>query len=130
MGAVYNRAAPHVRRLAMIHAAMNGACEVNPDHLAAALALWHYSAESAGYIFGTSTGDRLADDILEYLRGAADLGMTRTALSAALGRHQPTSRMTEALTTLEWAGLARREVRTDTGGRPSETWYATEGRTP
>jgi hypothetical protein len=128
MGAVYNRAAPHVRRLAMVHAAMNGAETVNSDHLSAALALWHYCGESARYIFGGSTGDRLADDILEHLRGAGELGLTRTGLSAALGRHQSASRMTEALTTLEQARLARRELRTDTGGRPAETWYATEGR--
>jgi hypothetical protein len=127
MGAVYNRAAPHVRRLAMIHAAMNGGQAVNPDHLSAAIALWQYCADSARYIFGDSTGNRLADDILEHLRGAADLGMTRTGMSAALGRHQSASRMTEALTTLERAGLARRELRADTGGRPAETWYATEG---
>lgn len=128
MGAVFNRAAPHVRRLAMIHAAMNGEHAVNPDHLSAAIALWHYCAESARYVFGSSTGDRLADDILEHLRGAADRGMTRTELSAALGRHQSASRMTEALTTLERAGLARREQRDDTGGRPAETWRASEGR--
>lgn len=128
MGAIFNRAAPHVRRLAMIYAAMNQARAVNPDHLSAAIALWHYCAESARFIFGGSTGDRLADDILEHLRGAADLGLTRTGLSGALGRHQSATRMNEALATLERAGLARREAQTDTGGRDATVWYATEGR--
>jgi hypothetical protein len=128
MGAVYNRAAPHVRRLAMIHAAMNGGEAVNTDHLSAAIALWHYCAESARYIFGASTGNRLADDILEHLRGAGDRGMTRTELSNCFGRHQSASRLNEALTMLESAGLIRRGLRTDTGGRPAETWFAKEGR--
>jgi hypothetical protein len=127
MGAVYNRAAPHVRRLAMIHAAMNGAGAVTTEHLSAAIALWHYCVESARYIFGTSTGNRLADDIREYLRAAGELGLTRTALSACLGRHTPATRISEALNLLLSAGLARREVRSETGGRPAETWYTAEG---
>lgn len=128
MGAIFNRAAPHVRRLAMIYAAMNRALAVNQDHLSAAIALWHYCAESARFIFGNSTGDRLADDILEHLRDAADRGMTRTDLTNALGRHQSASRMSEALNTLERYGLARQKERTETGGRPAETWYVTGGR--
>jgi hypothetical protein len=129
MGAIYNRSAPHVRRLAMIQAAMNGCERVSGEHLSAALALWQFCADSARYIFGESTGNPLADDVLEYLRAAQELGMTRTEISNALGRHVSASRLTGALTTLERAGKVRREEIKDTGGRPSEKWYATGGKT-
>jgi hypothetical protein len=128
MGAIYNRAAPHVRRLAMIHAALNGRDSVSDEHLAAALALWQYCADSARYIFGDSTGNQLADDVLEYLRAALDRGMSRTEITNALGRHVSASRLTEALTTLERARLAHREEIKDTGGRPAERWFTVGGR--
>lgn len=124
MGAIYNRAAPHVRRLAMIQAAINGNDQVGFDHLAAALALWQYCSDTATFVFGASTGDRLADDILAYLQATGKCGMTRTEITNALGRNQSASRISEALTMLETARLARRETQTDTGGRPAERWYA------
>ncbi len=127
MGAIYNRAAPHVRRLAMIQAVINGKDQVDIDHLEAALALWQYCSDSASYIFGASTGDRLADDILTYLKAAGPLGMTRTEITNALGRNTSASRISEAMMTLERSKLARRESVKDTGGRPAERWYAVEG---
>ena len=130
MGAIYNRAAPHVRRLAMIYAAINGCESVTAEHLTAALAFWQYCSDSATFIFGAATGDKVADDVLEYLRAADPMGMTRTEVSNALGRHITASRLSAALTGLEQAKLAKRRTNENTGGRPSETWFATDGRQP
>src|SRR5262249_51504919 len=128
MGAIHNRAAPHVRRIAMIYAVMDRSAVVTEGHLAAALAFWDYCSRSAKFVFGESTGERVADDLLECLQGAPQ-GLPRTELSNAMGRHVTSSVMSAALLTLERYGWARRELE-ETGGRPAERWRAIRGRTP
>ena len=65
---VLSRASVHVLRLALVFALVDRARTIDVPHLQAALAVWDYSARSARYVFGTSTGNRNADALMRFLR--------------------------------------------------------------
>ena len=67
----------------------------------------------------------MADDALQALRNASPDGLTRTAIRDLLGRNKNADRIGVALNLLASRGLASVEHR-KTGGRPVETWLATE----
>lgn len=121
-GAVVGRAEAQVLRLATLYAVMDLSRTIELPHLEAALALWGYAEQSALYVFGDSTGDEVADRIMEALR-AAPKGLTRNEIRNLFGRHKSSERIGRALAELERLGCARRELR-DTGGRPEERWHA------
>jgi hypothetical protein len=91
------------------------------------LAVWEYAEASAAHIFGASLGDPVADDIYRALRHAGREGMTRTALRDLFGRHQSADRIGAALALLASKGKTRMEIK-QSGGRPAESWIATEAR--
>src|SRR5215213_1663493 len=76
-GAVVGRAEAQVARLATIYAVMDKSHSIEQEHLEAALALWDYSEASSRYVFGDATGDPIADQIVEALKAASQVGMTR-----------------------------------------------------
>jgi hypothetical protein len=121
-GALLGRAEAHVLRLALIHAMMNRSADVKAEHLRAALALWKYCEASVAYVFGDATGDAVADEILTLLR-ASPAGVTRTDLMNHFARHRSSDRIGQALALLLRYGRVRCE-RQETGGRPSERWFA------
>src|SRR5262249_51435294 len=98
---------------------------IRAEHLQAALALWDYCEQSVRYIFGDSLGDPLADDLLLLLRAAGQAGMTRSEICNYLDRHQSAERGKRALGLLLESNLAHFE-RVQTGGRPSERWFASK----
>lgn len=122
--ALLERGAPHVMRLAMLHALLDGTGHVDVPHLNAALAFWRYCADSWRFIYH-DTGSRtpMATKLLGALEAAGPGGLTRTAIRDDVVRSGdvPAERITNALAELQRAGLA---VRTDeaTGGRPRERW--------
>lgn len=120
-GAMMGRAEANVMRLAVLYAVLDCSACVTFDHLKAALAVWTYSAASVYYIFGNSTGDEVADQILRELKQCPD-GKTRTDISGFLGRNQSASRIDKALNCLLQGGLAEM-VKVKTPGRPVEKWY-------
>jgi hypothetical protein len=101
---------------------LDGSTVIGSDHLLGGLAVWTYAEQSARYIFGSQTGDAVADEILSQVR-RAPAGMTRTEIRDAFGRHQSKTRIDDALRTLRDCGLVR-SVRTETGGRPVEMWFS------
>jgi hypothetical protein len=123
LGAITARAEAQTIRLAVIYALLDGSDKIDLPHLEAALAIWEYCELSAAYVFGDAIGDPIADDIVHALR-AAPGGMTRTALNNLFGRHQSSGRIGVALQLLVKKGRARPEIN-QSGGRPSETWFAT-----
>jgi hypothetical protein len=130
LGKVTQRASPYVLRLSCLYALLDCAATVRREHLGAALALWKYCEDSARYIFGERTGDRLADDILRALRDAEGDGLTRTSISNLLGRNINAARIGGALASLAEAGLAySKSERTEHSKRPVERWFATAGQT-
>jgi hypothetical protein len=122
-GAMLGRGEAQVMRLACLYAVLDQSNVIRLEHLQAALAVWSYAEASVRYIFGDSTGDPVADEILRALKNCPD-GMTRTELHNLFGRHQPAGRISKALTLLLEHGLARRETE-QTGGKPAERWWAT-----
>ena len=86
-GAVTSRAEAQVLRLSLLYALLDRSCQVRVEHLRAALAVWQYCEDSARRIFGESTGDRLADELLEMIR--ARPGISRTELHRGFNGHLP-----------------------------------------
>jgi hypothetical protein len=121
LGAMTARAEAQVMRLALIYALVDRSCVIAAPHLEAALALWTYAEDSVRWAVGDLFGDAVADAIRDALIFAGDDGLTRTEISAMLGRHAKASRIDAALQTLEAAGLVTRGRR-ETGGRPAEIW--------
>ena len=95
---------------------------IGAPHLLAALALWDYVERSAYFLFGDSLGDPLADDLLRLLR-SCPAGLTAHGDPRLLPapRLRRTDRPGAGL--LLQHKLARQE-HVQTGGRPSERWYA------
>jgi len=124
---VTSRAEAQCVRLALIYALLDGAANIDRPHIRAALAVWEYAEASAAHIFGASLGDNVADDILRALQNSGSEGMTRTAIRDLFGRHQSSDRIGAALALLMSRRRAKAENR-QSGGRPTETWFATEVR--
>ena len=78
---------------------------------------------SARYTFGDAFGDYVVDTILRRLRKSPK-GLTRTDIREIFSRNRSEAEISNALRVLEEHGLARCE-REQTGGRPSERWFAT-----
>lgn len=68
-GALLGRAAPHVTRLSLLYALLDGADAIRVEHLKAALAVWKYCEDSVTFIFGNVSVDWDGDKILTALAG-------------------------------------------------------------
>jgi hypothetical protein len=122
LGAITSRAEPQVLRLSMIYALLDCSVFISKEHLRAGLAVWRYCEDSARYIFGDAFGDFVVDTILRHLRRRAK-GLTRTDIREVFSRNRSETEISNALRVLEENSLARC-VREETGGRPSERWFA------
>lgn len=125
LGAYRARGRTHVLRLALTFACLDCSPVIERQHLVAAAEMWRYAEDSARLLFGTLTGDELADTIAEALAGAGADGLTRAEVYRwpGLAGHRKSAEIAEALRVLESMGLAVAE-RTVTGGRPIERWRA------
>jgi hypothetical protein len=107
-----------------LYAVLDRSRVIQEEHLTAALAFWRYCEASVRYVFGEALGDEVADRTLAALEKAGARGMTRTAIVREVFKgHVDARRLGIALKSLEAADLAHRRNKTDTGGRPRETWY-------
>lgn len=122
VAALSGRAEAHVIRLAAIYALLDDAPVIQVAHLRAADALWQYCARSIRFIFGTMTGDQLADRILAGVRRSSTQGLTRTEISAMFGKNVSAGRLEAALGMLDRLGLAH-GTEVASGGRPVERWF-------
>lgn len=126
-GAATRRAEAHVIRLAALYATLDCAERISLPHLDAALAVWHYSAASASWIFGDSLGDPTADEIWALAKDRPG-GVTRTEVRDLFSRNKKAREINRALTVLEEAGRLQRTTINDGRGRPAETWLPAAGR--
>ena len=103
-----------------LYALLDESDVIRIEHLKAALALWSYCDRSAGYVFGESLGDPIADQILDAIREAGTLN--KTEIRDLFNRNH-TSKIKKAILLLLDLGLIR-EVSVSKGGpgRP-ETRY-------
>ncbi len=118
LGAVSSRATAQVMRFACLYALLDLSNVIRLEHLQAALALWQYCEDSAKYIFGITSGDKAADEIVAALEKSKD-GMSRTEINSLFNRNR-SSIDNEA--TLQVLIEMNRIVKTEekTGGRPRE----------
>jgi hypothetical protein len=129
LGAVTNRGAPHVLRLALIYALLDGRAVIEEEHLVAALCLWDASFRCAAHIFGASVGDPRAETVLKALRAAPAEGLTRTDIYRAVFKGKgkgKTDAIKAALQHLIKHGLAVEDRVENTGGRPRTSYRACE----
>lgn len=83
-------------RLACIYALIDLSVAVRIEYLQAALTLWQYCEDSAKYIFGIDTGDKLADEISNALQGNAK-GKTKTEITNYFNRNRTAQEIENAL---------------------------------
>ena len=121
-GAVTARAPQIVLRIALITAIINGCRQIRREHLEAAYEIWRYCDHSARYIFGDRLNDPTAAEIMNALRAVAPGGLSRTQIHRIWKSHKDKAEIDRALLWISHSGIARCE-KTETGGRPIETWY-------
>lgn len=124
-GALCARDEAHALRLQILYAALEGADEITPDHVFAALEVVRYAHDSVGYIFGDKTGNKDADRILDALR--TEGSKTRTEIYLVFGGNINSERLQAALDLLLEHDYVIREHREpkDGGLKPVEVWTAT-----
>ena len=122
VGSITSRSEAQVMRMACIYAVLDRSPEIIPEHIQAALAVWDYSLDSVRYIFSKGSGNGVAVKILAALR-QTEGGLTRTNIRDLFSRGKSKDEILGALDMLKAKGLARVES-TETGGRPTETWFA------
>lgn len=124
VGSLTSRAEAHVTRLSLVYALLDQDTAIREPHLNAALDLWRYTLASVTYAFGDSTGNSDADAILQAFRAAPD-GLTRWEINKLFGGNLNAARIGRALLHLHASGLAD-FTKEDSGGRPTERWFALE----
>ena len=100
-------------RIALVHAMVERASVVQPEHLARALALTEYARSGLGWVFGESVGDPLASLLLRQIKQGP---LTSNAITQRLIR-DPLKRQNaiDELTRLGYANIVNVH---ETGGRP------------
>jgi hypothetical protein len=126
LGNVLARAEAHVLKVSTLFTALDMKGAIDEQHLEGALAAWAYSEASSKYIFGTASGDALADEILRALLHRGKLGLTRTEIRDMFLRNVSSGRVNTALELLQKTQQARCDISHPERGRPVEKWYATE----
>ena len=116
------RAEAHIIRLALLYALSDGAKQIGPAHLTAAVALHDYAARSAAWALTGATGQPLAEQIHNFLQQHPG-GLSRSQISSMLRHNQPAGEIDTALAALHDAGRAT-VTRQATGGRPAQLWTA------
>jgi Protein of unknown function (DUF3987) len=121
-GLITSKAEFQVMRLACLYALLDCSETIRIEHLEAALSLWQYCEDSARYIFGDQTGNKIADSIYAALLSAED-GLTKTNIRDLFHRNQKASQINKALNLLQELGRIEVEKK-ETAGRPIEIYQA------
>ena len=118
-GVALARAEAQVLRLSCVYGLLDCSNIIKLDHLKAALAVWEYAEESAKFIFGGSTGDRLAEEILQYLKEGSK---TQTEIYKHFNCNIPAKKIKHALETLSAQGKVNCEEIKPEKGRAKTLW--------
>ena len=127
LGSMTSRSTPIVLRLALVYAVLDCSTVIKIEHLRAAVAVWDYCEQSAAYLFGSSTGNQLADRIYRF---ALDhpAGVTRKEINVdLLSGNKKSGDINRALALLNKRNLVWKleKSESDKKGRPAEVWQAT-----
>jgi hypothetical protein len=122
--AVLARDTSHILKIALIFAITDEASNIEPVNFKAALAVIDFCRDSARWIFGQATGNRLANNILLALR-RAPAGLTRTEIqNDVCYRRTPKTQLDGALAELAKNKLARLTLEDTKRGPRIEHWFA------
>jgi hypothetical protein len=117
-------------RVALIYAILDCSSVISRLHLDAALEVWRYCEESAACIYGDALGDRVADTILSALRQRGTEGMSRTEITALLGRNRSAAQIDRALDLLQKCGRVRSDITSAARGPKTTRYYAITATAP
>jgi hypothetical protein len=122
VGPIIARSAPHVLRLSMLYAALDGVTLIRPEHLKAALAFVDYCERCAQWIFQERTGNKIADKILWNLERRSQ-GMTRQEIQhETFSNHCNETTLNMALSQLVNAGLIEVSYERAGNNKKIERW--------
>jgi len=120
-GATIARAEAQTLRLALIFALLDCSGAIKPAHLRQAVAVWQYCRDSAAYLFGAMSTDKMVERVAKIITEAGAEGISQADLSKALNRHVKGDRLAAILAELQAAGRVT-QTRVDTPGRPAVIW--------
>lgn len=119
LGAITGRAEAQVLRLSLLYSGLDGTPKVDVSHIKAAWAVWQYCEATAAYLFQSTTGNQVADKLLNALRDAwrkKRSGLDRSQMYQLFARHVRQKDLDEAILILEELGLAE-STQAHTAGR-------------
>jgi hypothetical protein len=119
-GAATSRAEAQVLRLSAVYAALDCSTLITVPHLEAALAVWEYCSASASELFGTSTGDVIADRIKQAIEESKD-GLSRKEIRGLFHGHVSSDRIEAALDQLISLGVLTHHLQPGRG-RHASVW--------
>jgi hypothetical protein len=121
---VLARDTAHILKLALIYAICDQVTDIRTQHIEAAVAVADFCQNSARWIFGQATGNKLANNILWELRRTPG-GLTRTDISSTVCYgNTPKTQLDRAFTDLIQNGLARMATEKAEKGQIIERWFA------
>lgn len=124
VASILARAAPQVIRLALAYALADGARVIDEEHLAAALAIWAYTEDTAEWMFGLHVDSAAVDALVGYISAGGRQGRTRTQISVEhFGKHKPAGEITAQLAELMRDGRVREEIDKSGAGRPVARYF-------
>jgi hypothetical protein len=124
--AVLARDTSHILKIALIFAITDQASRIEVQHLKAALAVVDFCRDSARWVFGQATGNKLANNILRELRRRLPNGLRKTDIHKDVCyRTTPKSQLDAALAELAKNNLAKMTLEKKGKGPSVEWWFAT-----
>jgi predicted DNA-binding ribbon-helix-helix protein len=128
IGCITSRSEAQVTRLSALYALLDGSSVIEPMHHEAALEVWRYCEESAHWIFGMKTGQRLSDKILDALLSMAPGVMSRTEIiTKVMGKNGTAQDLDSALRVLLEYELIECWEEKAVDGRVTELFRYAEG---
>lgn len=120
-----SRARPQVKRLALTYALADGSEVIDEPHLRAALALWRYVEDTAGWLFGAHVDTGETEGLLTFIREAGATGRTRTEISVGhYSRNKKSAEIAVVLGELMRDGRIRQETEQSGPGRPAARYFS------
>ncbi len=121
LGSVTSRATAQVLRIACLYSLLDCSKVIRLEHLTAALALWQYCEDSAKYIFGAQTGNKIADEIFTELKQRKD-GMSKNDIREYFQQNRSAAEINIALELLLDLGRID-SYKEKTTKRPKEIFF-------
>jgi hypothetical protein len=122
LGAVTSRQEAHARRLALTYALLDGADQIELQHLDAGLAITKYAFDSADYLFGEAT--EMLNETAQKIMEALDSGPKKQSYFTNILWKHPPADLNDTLKLLQERGRIT-ATQEGTKGRPSLIWSKT-----